>query len=131
MTGVDTNILVRYFLKDDAVQSSKATDLIERRFTVEDQGFISVVVMMELVWVLSRIYKRTDEEVARIVRRLLQIETLVIQHEQEVFTAAVALGSGVGSFDDALIGALSGSAGCISTLTFDQKALRLGSFERL
>lgn len=129
MTGVDTNVLVRYFLKDDPVQSKKATDLMERRFTDEDLGFVSVVVMMELVWVLGRIYQQTDDEIARVVRRLLQIETLVIQNEQEVFAAVVALSSGLGSFDDALIGALGGSVGCVSTLTFDKKALRLGGFE--
>jgi len=104
--------------------------VIERRFTVEDPGFVSVVTMVEMVWVLGSFYKKSNEEVARIVRRLLQIETLVIQHEQEVFAAVVALSSGLGSFDDALIGALSGSAGCASTLTFDKKALRLGGFER-
>jgi predicted nucleic-acid-binding protein len=61
---------------------------------------------------------------------MLQADTLVIQNEQEVFTAAaVALKAGRGSFADDLIGARGTWAGCASTLTFDRKASRLGIFE--
>ena len=61
--------------------------------------------------------------------RLLQPDVLVVENEQEVFTAMIALKEGYGSFADALIGALNARAGCSRTLTFDQKALRLAGFE--
>jgi predicted nucleic-acid-binding protein len=54
----------------------------------------------------------------------------VVEREREVFTAMIALKEGRGSFADALIAALGASAGCVATLTFDQKALRLPGFER-
>jgi predicted nucleic-acid-binding protein len=53
----------------------------------------------------------------------------VVQNEQQVYTAMVALRQGWGAFADALIGALGAWAGCDSTLTFDKKALRLAGFE--
>ena len=128
MTGLDTNIIVRYLTQDDPVQSRKAADIIERRLSVSRPGFVSVVTMAETVWVLDRAYRFTAKEIAAAVERMLQVEVLLIQHEQEVFTAMVALKQGRSSFSDALIAELGAHEGCLHTLTFDQKALRLPRF---
>jgi len=127
MIGLDTNVLVRYLAQDDPVQSAKATALIERRLTEQDPGFISVVAMAETVWVLERAYGLADADIAAAIERMLQVEALVVESEQEVFTAMVALKEGRGSFADALIGALGASAGCSHSLTFDRK-VRLPGF---
>jgi predicted nucleic-acid-binding protein len=129
MTGLDTNVLVRYFAQDDLIQSRKATDIIERRLTRDDPGFVSLVTMVEIVWVLSGVYSKSAREVAAIVECMLQTDTFVVQNEQEVFTATTALKAGTGSFADALIGELGQWAGCGTTLTFDKRAARLRSFE--
>jgi predicted nucleic-acid-binding protein len=60
---------------------------------------------------------------------VLQADVLVVENEQEVFAAMLALKQGAGSFADALIGALGAKAGCSRTVTFDRKALRLPGFE--
>ena len=122
MIGLDTNIVVRYLAQDDPVQSPKATEIIERRITEDDLGFISLVTMAETVWVLNRLYGLVDQEIASAVERMLQADTLVIQNEQEVFTAMIALKMGQSSFADALIEALGTWAGCKSTLTFDKES---------
>jgi predicted nucleic-acid-binding protein len=129
MHGLDTNVLVRYLTQDDPVQSRKATEIVERRLTPEHPGFISLITMVETVWVLASVYGLNDGEVATAVERMLQADTLSIQNEQQVFTAMVALRRGRGAFADALIGALGAWAGCDSTLTFDKKAGRLAGFE--
>jgi len=129
MIGLDTNILVRYLTQDDPVQSAKATEIFERRLTLKNPGFVSVVAIVETVWVLDRAYDLPAQEIATAIERLLQVEVLAIQNEQEVFTAMVALKQGRGSFADALIAELGAQAGCIRTLTFDQKAIRLPNFE--
>jgi predicted nucleic-acid-binding protein len=128
MIGLDTNVLVRYLTQDDRVQSAKATELIEQRLTRRDPGFISIVAMAEAVWVLERAYRLGDVEIATTIERTLQADSLVVENEQEVFTAMIALKEGRGSFADALIGALCARAGCSATVTFDQKALRLPGF---
>lgn len=130
MIGLDTNILVRYLAQDDPIQSPKATEIIERRLTVDEPGFVSVVAMVETVWVLERAYGLSGPEIAAAVERTLQAEILVIESEQEVFAAMTILREGRGSFADALIGALGARAGCSRTLTFDLKAARLPGFER-
>lgn len=128
MIGLDTNVVVRYLAQDDPVQSARATRLVEQELTEEEPGYVSVVVMAEIAWVLERAYRLTDAEVAAAIEALLQADVLVVESEQEVFTAMIALKEGRGSFADALIGALCTKAGCSGTLTFDRKALRIRGF---
>lgn len=128
MIGLDTNILVRYIAQDDPVQSPKAAELIERRLTEDDPGFISLVAMIETVWVLERAYGIEAPDIARTIERVLQADSLIVENEQAVFTAMIALKDGRGSFADALIGTLGAMAGCDYTVTFDRKALRLAGF---
>jgi predicted nucleic-acid-binding protein len=129
MIGLDTNVLVRYLAQDDPVQSPKATEVIERQLTEQDAGFVSVVAMVETAWVLERAYGLAKQALAAAIERTLQADVLVVESEQEVFAAMIALREGRGSFADALIGALGARAGCSRTLTFDRKALRLPGFE--
>ena len=128
MIGLDTNILVRYFAQDDPAQSRKANALIQNRLSEENPGFVSVVVMIELVWVLARVYGLTPQNLSATIERMLQSDTFVIEHEQQVFAAMIALKEGRGSFSDALVTMLAARAGCSETLTFDRKALRLPGF---
>ncbi len=128
MIALDTSVLVRYLAQDDPVQSPRATDIIERRLTEENPGFVSIVAMVETIWVLDRAYRLDAPEIAATVERLLQADTLVVENEQEVFTAMIALKEGRGSFADAIIAALGAKAGCAHTVTFDRNALRIPGF---
>jgi predicted nucleic-acid-binding protein len=129
MIGLDTNILVRYLTQDDPVQSRKATEILERRLTHDNPGFISIVAMVETVWVLDSAYRFSAARIAAAVERMLQADVLVVESEFEVFTAMTAAKEGRGSFADAIIVGLGAKANCSCTLTFDEKALRLAGFE--
>lgn len=131
MTGLDTNVLVRYLAQDDPIQSPVATQIIEHQLTAESPGFISLATMVETVWVLERVYALSRHEIATAIEHVLQADTFVVQNEQEAFTAMMALKTEAGSFSDALIGALGAWAGCDVTLTFDKKASRLKHFRLL
>jgi predicted nucleic-acid-binding protein len=131
MIGIDTNVLVRYLTQDDVVQSAKATQLIEHELSDEEPGFISVVVMVEIVWVLERAYGLPASAIALTIERILAVGVLYVECEQQVFAAAIVLREGRGSFADALIGALGARAGCSRTVTFDRKAARLPEFALL
>lgn len=125
MIGLDTNIIVRYLTQDDPAQSQRAIGIIERQLSDENPGFISLVTMVEVVWVLDRVYRLASAEIAGAIERILATDVLVVQNEQEVFTAMIALKQGRARFSDALIVALGEKAGCSYTLTFDRKALRI------
>lgn len=129
MTGLDTNLLVRFITQDDPVQAHKATHIIEEQLTAEQPGFVSVACILEMVWVLKTAYGLTDSQLAHSIQRVLQVKTFIIQNEKQVYSAMLALKTGQGTFADALIGALGLWAGCTSTLTFDRKAARLDGFE--
>lgn len=128
MIGLDTNVLVRYLTQDDPIQSPQATELIEHRLTGRNPGFISVVAMAEMVWVLERAYGLNNDQIADAIERTLQASELMVENEQQVFAAMTTLREGRGSFADALIGALGTRAGCSHTATFDRGALRLPGF---
>jgi predicted nucleic-acid-binding protein len=132
MIGLDTNVLLRYLVQDDATQSPKATEIIERRGTKEDPGFVSLVSILEIVWVLESLYKRTRGEIADHIEMMLAADTLEVQNEQEVYQAVIALRNGSGTFEDALIGALGAWWACSATVTFDENAAkRLNGFQLL
>jgi predicted nucleic-acid-binding protein len=128
MIGLDTNVLVRYLTQDDPVQSPKATAFIERTLSPQNPGFVSIVAIVETVWVLERAYKLSRQTVRAAIERILQADALVVEREREVFIAWTAFESEVGEFADALIEALGATAGCSHTVTFDQKALRIPGF---
>jgi predicted nucleic-acid-binding protein len=130
MIGLDTNVVVRLFVEDDAAQAVAARRAVER-FTEEDPGFISLAVLAETAWVLDRIYRFPPLAVADAVEGLLKTETFVVQNSEQVYLAVEAVRSGSGSFADVLVGALSQWAGCDTTLTFDVKASRLDGFTRV
>ena len=132
MIGLDTNVLLRYLVQDDPTQSPKATEIIERRGTKEDPCFVSLVSILEIVWVLGSLYKRTRGEIADHIEMILAADTLEVQNEQEVYQAVIALRNGSGTFEDALIGALGAWWGCSETVTFDENAAkRLNGFQLL
>ena len=132
MIGLDTNVLLRYLVQDDPAQSPKATEVIEGRLTKEDPGFVSLVCILEIVWVLGSLYQRSRGEIADHVEMILAADTLEVQNEQEVYQAVIALRNGYGTFEDALIGALGAWLGCSTTLSFDQNASkRLSGFQLL
>jgi len=124
MIGLDTNVLLRYLTQDDPKHSARATEIIEQRLTAEEPGFISLVSVLEVAWVLKSLFKRSRLQIANDIEMLLAADTLEIQNEQEVYTALVALRNGSGTFEDALIGSLGAWRGCSATLTFDEDAAK-------
>jgi predicted nucleic-acid-binding protein len=129
MIGLDTNVVVRYLTQDDPQQSRRAAHIFDHQLTTAEPGFLSVVAMVEIAWVLDRVYGFLEQEIAAAIELLLQTDVLLVENEQEVFTAMIALKERRGGFADALIAALGTKAGCKHTLTFDQKALRLPGYQ--
>lgn len=118
MIALDTNVLVRYLTQDDVAQSAKAGALIEDELTPQNPGFVSSVVLAEIIWVLQGPYAVPRGEMIRIVGFLLGARTLVVEHAA---AAARALRRSGGDLADGLIHEIGKSAGCAKTVTFDRK----------
>jgi predicted nucleic-acid-binding protein len=123
MIGIDTNILIRYFVQDEPEQARSASRLI-RSLTQDELGWISITVLMELNWILEKIYKMKRADVIRILDHLIQTDTFEIESQHEV-EAAIALyrAKNIG-FADCMISVSAQSVGCSQTFTFDKKAAR-------
>lgn len=128
MIGLDTNILVRYLVKDDTVQASKAAQLIETRCTEDTPGFVNRVVLCELVWVLESAYDYPRATVAATLEILLRTAELKVDAADAAWSALTAYRGGGVDFPDALIGRLNRNAGCDATATFDKGAAKLDDF---
>jgi predicted nucleic-acid-binding protein len=75
MIGLDTNVLARYLTQDDVRQAALASRLIENDLTVARPGFISLVVLAELRWVLSRLYSASMDELVDLISELVEHPT--------------------------------------------------------
>jgi predicted nucleic-acid-binding protein len=125
--GLDTNILVRFLTLDDPVQSARAAQIMDA-LSEDEPGFVSAVVLAEMVWVLARTYRRDAATIADIIQSLLGAESLRLEHQESVAFALSASQRGNADFADALIGAIAAEARCTHTLTFDRSAARLPGF---
>src|SRR5271165_3659934 len=106
MICLDTNVLLRYLTQDDPTQSRLATEIIEQSLTEEEPGFVSIVCILEIAWVLRSLFNRSRQEIANDIEMILAADTLEVQNEQEVYYTVVSLRNGIGTFEDALIGSL-------------------------
>ena len=130
MIGLDTNVLVRYLVQDDPVQTRKANSLIDRAALQDSAMFINHVVMCELAWVLGRGYGYARTEVAEVIEKILLGRQFEIERRDLIWTALADFKSSRADFADCLIGVTNNLAGCEATLTFDRSAVSLRAFRQ-
>lgn len=123
MIGLDTNVLVRYIAQDDPQQSPRASALIEA-LTVDAPGFVSLVSVVELVWVLTSCYGSTRAEVSHMLETLLRTRELVVAQAETVWKAVRVFKDSKADFADCLVERCGAEAGCAATLTFDVGAAK-------
>ena len=130
MIGLDTNILVRYIAQDDAIQTPKATALIEQLSDAEP-GFISLVSIVELVWVMQGCYAATKAETVAVLDRLLRVRTVCVENADVVLKALRCYSQSNADFADCLIERSAHSANCTCTMTFDEKTAKTAGMHLL
>lgn len=128
MIGLDTNLLLRYFLNDDPVQSPQAHRIITS-FTEAEPGWVSLPAVLELVWVLKSKNRAHRTGIAATLDRLLAQNSVVIEQAEVVAQAVRRYRFSSADFADCLIAASARAAGCTRTVTFDQIAARDAGME--
>jgi predicted nucleic-acid-binding protein len=127
--GLDTNVVVRYLVQDEPDQSATASTVIDA-LTEKGPGFLSLVTVVELHWVLRRAYKISTARCAELVEGLLDARELRVDQDS-IVRAALTASSGGLDFADAVIAELGRVAGCEHTVTFDQRAAQLDEMRLL
>ena len=131
MIGVDTNVLVRLYVADDARQHAAAVDFFAQR-SERSPAYVSLVVLIEFVWALAKTYKYGWDQIYGLVGALTAVRDVLIERE-DVVSAALeqSIETNVG-FVDAIIARANAEDGCSHTITFDKKtAQRISSMELL
>ena len=124
MMGLDTNVIVRFLMRDDAEQAALANTVFAE-FTVSAPGFVCREVLVELVWVLQKIYRLPRTDVADAIEGLLGAREMVVESADSVAIAVDRLRKGGAGFADQMIALAGQGAGCGKTVTFDRKAAGL------
>jgi predicted nucleic-acid-binding protein len=123
MIGLDTNVLVRYIMQDDVKQSALATRLIESR-SAESRGFVPLVSVVELSWVMSSAYELDRDQLVEALEGLLRTKELVIERAEIVWKALRMFQTANVDFADCLIERSAAAMGCEKTMTFDRGAAK-------
>lgn len=123
MTGLDTNVLVRYLTQDDPKQAPLATRLIES-LSRDTPAFVSHVVLVETVWVLESCYDADTSRLATVVETLLNVESIVVDEAEVIWRALRQFKQAGGDFADGLVSALARRAGCETIYSFDRGAAK-------
>ncbi len=131
MIGIDTNVLVRYFAEDDPAQTPLAVDFIERTLNDANKGFVSLVTLVELLWVLRSRFAARAAEINRTLMHLLSDGRFVVQDEDAAWRALDIHQRDGADIADALIAAVGRAHGCSHTVTFDAKAARIAGMRML
>ncbi|CAN5206175.1 type II toxin-antitoxin system VapC family toxin [soil metagenome] len=126
MLAVDTNVLVRLLVRDDAKQAAAADQAIAKG------AWVSHLVLAEVMWVLDAVYARTPKQLIAALDLLLVHESLVLQDADAVaaalaqFRAKPALG-----LSDCLVLEIARKAGHLPLATFDKALARVAGAQRL
>jgi predicted nucleic-acid-binding protein len=128
MIGIDTNVLVRYLVRDDQLQFAKARRLITREVSTGQAVLVSLLVLLETEWVLRSRYALAKAEIVGALSALLDTAEVGFEDEPSVEQAVYTWKDSAAEFADCLIGARNRRLGCRATATFDSKALKLAGF---
>ena len=130
MIALDTNVLVRFLIEDDARQSTAAAALVERTVHSNDMLYVSGIVLCETVWVLTGTYRVPRLDVVKTLQDLLRAKHLTFDNRDRLARAIDSFAAGRGDFADYLIREDALLAGCASVATFDRELLREDGFVR-
>jgi len=124
--GLDTNIIIRYLTQDDPEQARAVNALFETILTPQTPGLITLITLVEVVWVLESCYEQPKAAIEAVIHGLLTTRKLQVENAAAVYLALESFSHGTADFSDALIVASARQMGCESIVTFDRKAQSVG-----
>ncbi len=125
MYGLDTNVLVRFLLRDDIIQAEQARAAIDWAVKNGTTVIVSLLTILETEWVLRSCAKLEKNKIVTVFRMLLEVRELQIEQEEVLEEALYLYENSKADFADCLLSARYSRLGCSAMLTFDQKASQL------
>lgn len=131
MNALDTNVVVRFLVRDDSAMTDRARQVFEHARDTGLPLLISSLVLLETLWVLGSTYRFSRQAILDATDRLQNLPGVQFD-SREVVHEFVRLGRST-SFDlaDILIGLNARTMGCEATLTFDRRAAQSSLFQEV
>lgn len=131
MMGLDTNVLVRYLVRDDRRQAERASTYIREATSKGESFFINCMVLCELVWVLEASYGFSKKEITDVLEKILVTKQFEFEQKDIIRQTVSDYAQGKGDLADYLIGRINHEHGCVRTATFDRALKNVSTFEVL
>jgi predicted nucleic-acid-binding protein len=129
MRALDTNMLVRFLVRDDELQAKKVLNRFKKAEKTKESLFISLLVILELIWVLEYVYNCSRQEIITAIENLAMLPIIRFENTNIVRGLIVGGRKTKQDLSDLLIGYSAKFNGCECTLTFDKSAAKSELFE--
>jgi predicted nucleic-acid-binding protein len=130
MIGLDTNLLVRIFAKDNPLQEAMVLELLEQ-LPEGERAVVNIVVIVELLWVLKRAYRFEQEALVRVLRSMAENKRLFLPNKEILLEAAHQVRENGGELPDMIIALLNREHGASVNYTFDVYSSKRDGFQIL
>ena len=131
MVALDTNVLVRFLIRDDEGQAARARALVEKCRTRGDVCLVSNPVLCELEWVLESLYRASRADIAVTVQTLQATPPFALEDADLADRALQMYRKGKGDLSDYLLGEIGAARGARTTYTFDRSLRNAEGFTLL
>jgi predicted nucleic-acid-binding protein len=131
MKALDTNVLVRFLVKDDQQQSKAVYRKFKQTEVDKEVLFIPALVVLETVWVLESVYEVTRQEILDSLDLLLLMPILEFEAQSAIRSFVSSARENKTDLSDLLIAHSAKVAGCECVITFDKTASNFELFELL
>ena len=129
MKALDTNVLVRFLVKDDAEQAQQVYRLFKEAENRQQRLFVPILVVLETIWVLQAVYDVDDPDILAALNDLLMMPVLLFEAPPVLHAFIVAAKGNNFDLADLLIAHSARGLNCDTVLTFDKKAAKFSGFE--
>jgi predicted nucleic-acid-binding protein len=123
MIGVDTNVLLRLFVNDNAAQYESSQRFFAGR-SKASPAYVSLIVIVELAWVLAVRYGYRQETIVNLLETLALSDDFVLERQAVVLKAVDVCQAGTSRMADVLVAMIGTAEGCTTTMTFDRDAAK-------
>lgn len=131
MKAIDTNVLIRFLIKDDNEQAEIVYRLFKKAESTKEMLFVPIAVVLETVWVLETVYNIPRQEILDSINELLLMPILAFEAQSAIINFVSSAKETKIDLSDILIAHSALFAGCECILTFDKQASGIGLFELL
>ncbi|WP_298609536.1 PIN domain-containing protein [uncultured Thiothrix sp.] len=131
MKALDTNVLARFLMNDDELQAQQVYQVFKAAEAARERFYVSLLVIIELIWVLESCFKLSRLEVLEALQDLMFLPVLDLEGSNTLQSFIAEASTVKADLSDLLIAHQARHQGCIEVYTFDRKALRCPIFSKL